>query len=169
MRFLLDNFDHPDGVSSFGTEWILFSDQVMGGHSQACVKTLTTSEGPCLHLQGQVNTQDGGFIQVALPLVHSRYLFDAAHFQGVYLTAKSPHTEGYYIHLRTRELSMPWQHYAAPLRLTPEWKEYQLPFDMFYPVSTGHPLNLERLTRIGLVAANQDFEADLKVAEIGFY
>jgi hypothetical protein len=170
MVYLLDDFSRKDDVSLFGTEWILFSDSVMGGESQAYTERLASAQEHCLELGGKVSlAQQGGFIQLALPLVHSRYLFDARHFQGVHLVARSGQSEGWYVHLRTRELSMPWQHYRAAFFPTPEWKIQQIPFELFYPVSTGHPLNLERLTRIGIVAGNKEFQAQIQLKEVGFY
>lgn len=171
MAYLLDDFSREDGCSLFGTEWLVFSDQVMGGHSEIRVQRIQEPTGAFLRIKGEVRPENQkGFIQVALPLVHSRYLFDARHFQGVYLQARAWQKEGWSIHLRTKELSMPWQHYRAPFYPTPEWTTYEIPFTLFYPVSTIHPLNLERLTRLGIVAAGeQAFQPQLELRAIGFY
>ena len=170
MAYLLDDFQRKDEVSRFGTRWFVFSDQVMGGVSSAQAY-YTQAEGTrCLRFEGQVSLENrGGFIQLALPLVHSRYLFDARHFAGIHLRVRSEQDEGWYLHMRTRELSMPWQHYRAAFFPTPDWSTLEIPFDLFYPVSTTHPLNLERLTRIGIVAGQQNFEARLEISQIGFY
>jgi hypothetical protein len=170
MAYLLDDFSREDGVSLFGTEWILFSDTVMGGESQAYSQRCKSDKGSCLELGGNVSlAHRGGFIQLALPLVHSRYIFDARHFQGVHLVARANQPEGWFIHLRTRELSMPWQHYRAVFFPTPDWAIHTIPFELFYPVSTSHPLNLERLTRIGIVAGQREFKAAIQIQEVGFY
>ncbi|MGV3525309.1 MAG: CIA30 family protein [Candidatus Sericytochromatia bacterium] len=167
MRYLLDDFQDP-ARSRFGTEWLPFTDEVMGGSSTVLAQRVEVDGHPCLRLQGEI-TQPEGFIQAALPLVHSRYLFDARHFEGVHLVCRSDQPQGYFIHVRTKELSMPWQHYRMAVFPTPEWAVHQLPFSAFIPVSTGHEINLERLTRIGVVAGQRAFHADLLVAEIGFY
>ncbi|PIQ23577.1 hypothetical protein COW36_13990 [bacterium (Candidatus Blackallbacteria) CG17_big_fil_post_rev_8_21_14_2_50_48_46] len=170
MAYLLDDFSREDEVSLFGTEWFVFSDQVMGGISQAQASHQQSPDGPLLHFGGKISLENqGGFIQLALPLIHSRYLFDARHFRGVHLLARANQREGWYIHLRTKELSMPWQHYRAPFYPCPDWEIHQIPFELFYPVGTGHPLNLERLTRIGIVAGQRAFQADLELKQIGFY
>lgn len=170
MTYLLDDFSRPDGPSLFGTEWIAFTDQVMGGTSQQQITREVYEGVSCLHLRGQVSLENnGGFIQAALPLIQSRYLFDARHFQGVHIVARSPQREGYFLHLRTKELSMPWQHYRAAFFPERDWTPLQIPFAAFYPVSTGHELNLERLTRLGIVAAGRAFEANIHISEVGFY
>jgi hypothetical protein len=170
MAYLLDDFQHPNEVSRFGTRWFIFSDQVMGGCSSARAHYRQHNGLRSLCFEGQVSLENqGGFIQLALPLVHSRYLFDARHFQGVHLRVKAEQREGWYLHLRTRELSMPWQHYRAAFFPTTHWQTLEIPFELFYPIGTNHPLNLERLTRIGIVAGQQDFEAQLELREIGFY
>lgn len=170
MAYLLDDFSREDGCSLFGTEWLIFSDQVMGGCSEVQVRREQDAGGPFLTLEGEVRLENqGGFIQLALPLVHSRYLFDARHFRGVYLQVRAWQHQGWYIHLRTKELSMPWQHYRAAFYPDRDWSTCEIPFELFYPVSTVHPLNLERLTRIGIVAEQNAFQPHLELRAIGFY
>lgn len=181
MTYLLDDFATPE-LSRFGTAWFLFTDQVLDGGSTGSMQIgplaaqdtdSNTSDDTRsrLSLSGEVNS-DKGFIQAALPLVHSRYLFDARHFSGVHLVCRSPGQPadgGYYLHLRTRELSMPWQHYCAPIQPGSDWSEQRIPFTSFQPTSTTHELNLELLSRIAIVAGQRVFSAELQVAEIGFY
>lgn len=50
MAYLLDDFSREDGVSLFGTEWLLFSDTVMGGESQAYSQRRESDKGNCLEL-----------------------------------------------------------------------------------------------------------------------
>ncbi|HEY9841459.1 MAG TPA: CIA30 family protein, partial [Candidatus Obscuribacterales bacterium] len=157
----------------FGTAWLLFSDQVMDGASQARSVYEIVQGQPCVRLQGELEPGSlNGFIQLALPLVHSRYLFDARHFAGVRLRCRSPQAdggEGFSIQLRTRELSMPWQHYRAPFVPTAEWQHHLIPFADFVPVQTAHVLNLERLSRLAIVAGPPPQSVDLWLAEVGFY
>lgn len=167
--FILDDFADAE-QARFGTQWIHFTDQVMGGLSEGQSEVTLKDDRSCLHLSGAVSLDNmGGFVQVALPLVHSRYLFDARHFQGVSLLCQSPEPEGYYVHLRTRELSMPWQHYRATFFPGRSWTQCQIPFEAFIPSGTGHPLNLSRLTRLGIVAGRKVFQPELYLAEVGFY
>ena len=169
--YILDHFKSAD-KSDFGTSWMAFSDGVMGGLSENSSTIQVNLNPPQLQLSGHVSLENnGGFIQMALPLLHSRYLFDAAHFKGVYLRTRSsnPQPSAYAIHLRTRELSMPWQHYRHPIAAQQDWQELFLPFADFEARSTNHSLTLSRLTRIGLVASGREFQANLSVSAIGFY
>ncbi|PKL79751.1 MAG: NADH:ubiquinone oxidoreductase [Candidatus Melainabacteria bacterium HGW-Melainabacteria-1] len=167
MTYLLDDFADSE-VSRFGTAWRFMCDQVMGGQSQGSLELTISDSKPCLHLHGQVAAEIG-FIQAALSLVHSRYLFDARHFSGVWLTCRSEQSEGFWLHLRSKELSMPWQHYAAAFEPVAQWRQLKIPFAEFLPQATGHELNLERLTSIGIACARRQFYPDLFVSEIGFY
>lgn len=170
MRFLLDDFALAE-QSHFGTAWMLFSDQVMDGASQGQIShECHEDKTACLHLQGDLNPGErNGFLQLALPLVASRYLFDARHFKGVELTCRATSPTGYWLLLRTKELSMPWQHFRAPLLPTPEWGTHQIPFADFVSFQTSHELNLERLSRLAILAGAPLTKPDLHLAEIGFY
>lgn len=172
MTYLLDDFASAD-QSRFGTSWFLITDEELGGDSSGDLQIQQAdSEPSVLKLSGSISTEKG-FIQAALPLIHSRYLFDARHFSGMHLVCRSlsqnPDSTGYYLQLRTRELSMPWQHYRAAIQPGHDWSELQIPFSEFKPISTTHELNLERLSRVGIVAGLQVFNPDLQLAEIGFY
>ena len=169
MTYLLDDFSDSERAL-FGTTWIQFSDQVMGGLSEGQAQYTQKDSLNCLRLSGAVSLDHmGGFVQVELPLVHSRNLFDAEQYKGVYVLCQSIEPEGYYIHLRTRELSMPWQHYRAAFFPGRIWTECQIPFEAFIPTSTGHPLNVQRLTGLGIVAGRRSFNPELYLAKIGFY
>lgn len=167
MTYLLDNFEQAE-VACFGTRWLIFSDQVMGGCSEG--QGVWHPELPGLQLCGNVSLENaGGFIQALLPLVHSRHLFDARHFSGVHLRGQSQLAGSYFVYLRSKELSMPWQHYRVRLPISSEMQSYQLPFSYFEPFSTNHALNLAYLTQISVVAADFKGPADLLLSEIGFY
>ncbi|MBF2053067.1 MAG: CIA30 family protein [Candidatus Sericytochromatia bacterium] len=166
MTYLLDDFKQAE-QARFGTHWMAFSDQVMGGCSDV---RLRHDPETGLQLRGSVSLQNqGGFIQAALPLVHSRHLFDARHFEGVHIRCLAPQPGSYFVHLRSKELSMPWQHYRASLPAEAQWQTLQVPFSAFEARRTNHPLNLAYLTRIAVVAAGFAGPAELWLSEIGFY
>lgn len=165
--FVLDDFSTATR-SRFGTEWIYGSDEVMDGSSRGQLAWSEADGRHLLRLSGEIET-DTGFILAALPLVHSRYLFDARHFAGVELCVRSPEAEGFWLQLHSKELSMPWQHYRAPFAPGPDWQTLQIPFSAFVPVGTAHELNTERLNRLAIVAGQRRFSPDLEISEIGFY
>lgn len=169
MTFCLDDFSNAE-QSSFGTRWLLFSDQSLGGQSQA--EADYAQEPKRVKIAGLLSPDfEPCFVQWVLPLVHSRYLFDAKHFEGVYIAYRSAHTH-LFLTLRSKELSMPWQHYRIALPTQSECIQQKFSLKDFLPYGTDHGLNPERLSRIGLMAeapseAKQNFEFEL--AEIGFY
>ena len=57
-----------------------------------------------------------------------------------------------------------------PLWLFPiEWREIGVPFDRFEPHRLAEPLDLRRPRRIGLVAIDRAFHADLVVSAVSLY
>lgn len=170
MSYLLDDFSDAE-VSCLGTRWLAFSDQVMGGASEVQMAHTEYQGRACLQLTGQIRSDNrGGFVLAALPLVPSRLLFDASAYQGVYLVSCSPQPAGHYrLQLRSRELSMPWQHFWAELQPTAEWQRFEIPFDSFQASHTHHSLNTHVLTRVGLAGVLPAESAEIYLAEIGFY
>lgn len=166
---ILDDFSRSDLISSLGTPWRGFSDQVMGGLSQQAI-TLTEIDGRrCLRLTGDVRLENnGGFIQMALDLATGGRTLDASDHQGVFLVARG-NGETYGVHLRTPDCSRPWQSYRAGFVAGAKWEEVRLPFDRFGPNRLTAPLNVGRLRRLGLVAIGRAFRADLAVAIVGLY
>ena len=65
MTYLLDDFSRPEGPSLFGTEWIAFTDQVMGGVSTAEVRQHERYGSACTCLSGRTSLENnGGFSSV---------------------------------------------------------------------------------------------------------
>lgn len=171
MTYLLDDFSRAE-ASLFGTAWELFSDQMLDGASEGRIErqAATADDPACLHLHGELHPgARNGFLQLALPLVSSRYLFDARHFSGVRIACRSLAPAGFGLLLRTKELSMPWQHYRADFAPTAQWAEYRLPLADFVPVQTAHALNSERLSRLAITVGPPAERVDFWLAEIGFY
>ena len=167
---LLDDFSRTDGRSAVDTRWEGFTDRVMGGRSDMSSGIVQTTDGPALHMTGQVTTENnGGFIQVRLPLSESG-LFDASQYRGVALTVRG-RGDNYYVHLRTRRTRMPWAHYAQKLPVTEAWQRVELPFDAFEGELTvgRRPVDTDRLRSVAVVAAKADFRADIQVRDIAFY
>jgi hypothetical protein len=163
---LIDDF--TSSRSALGTQWSTFTDRVMGGVSDAAA-TLETIDGtPCLRLRGRVRLErNGGFIQVALPLARGGAPFDASRFRGVSFLARGTGHD-YYIHLRSRETMLPWQHHAAAFRTGPAWAPVSLPWSAFEPQGIRTPLAPSGLIRLGLVAAKSAFDADVAIAALRF-
>lgn len=154
--------------SELGTRWRLFTDTVMGGVSSARLEVDRQADEPCLRLRGTVRLENnGGFVQMSLELAESG-LFDARGWRGLALRVRG-NGERYNVHLRTSDLDRPWQSYRASFTATPAWQTVEVPFERFEAHRTDAPLDLSRLTRIGLLGIGRAFETDLCLGELALY
>jgi hypothetical protein len=79
-------------------------------------------------------------------------------------------TEGehrYFLHLRTPQTRAPWAHFSAPLAVTDRWSTTLVTWSQFEPQGLRVPLDTSELLRLGVVAGQAAFEADLAVAWVG--
>jgi len=167
--FLIDDFSREDGLSAVGTRWQFFTDQVMGGVSTGAARFAVHEGRRSIRLQGRVSLENnGGFIQVALPLVTGDEPLDASNCRGVRIWARG-NEERYGVHIRTSDLGLPWQYYSAEFAAGAVWKKVDLPFSKFRPESSETALNPSRLTRVAIVAADKAFKADVAVSRLKFY
>jgi hypothetical protein len=110
---------------------------------------------------------NGGFVQVALDLA-PRAAFDASGYRGLRLVVRG-NARTYNLHLATLDLSLPWQSYRNSFPALPTWRQVSLPFATFVPYRVEAPLDLARLSRIGILALGSSFTAEVCLAQIGFY
>ena len=161
---LLDDFTAGGAASTWGPRWIAFTDDVMGGVSTMSAEH-HEGEVPHLHMTGDVRLENnGGFVQVALPL-DAEGPVDASEYRAIRLRVKGNGT-GYFVHLRTDDTRLPWQHYAAPFTAPEEWTDVEIPFADFEPASLRAPLDRSALRRIAVVAAKQRMRADVSIARV---
>lgn len=166
---LIDDSARPDLESALGTRWRGVSDRVMGGISRVRLDREALAGRACLRLRGEVRLDNaGGFIQAALDLDPAGEALDVSAFLGLRLTLRG-NDEDYAVHLRTSDLTRPWQSYRSTFRAPPRWREIELPFAGFRPHRTEAPFDPARLRRIGLVAIGRHFDADLAVARLELY
>ena len=167
--FLIDDFSREDGLSAAGTRWQLFTDQVMGGLSEGTARLVNFSGRRSVRLQGRVSlANNGGFIQVALPLEKEGKPFDASAYRGLRIWARG-NGELYQIHLRTADAELPWQYYWMGFSAADAWKRITLPFSKFKPETLEARLDPGRLTRVAIAAAGKAFKADVAVSGLEFY
>jgi len=165
-ELLLDDFTDQGGLSSFGTRWNGFTDRVMGGRSDMQVGIAETDDSPALKMRGSVRLDNnGGFIQVRLPLETGGGTLDATNFDGVALEVRGA-PGPYFIHLRTPDCRRPWQYYRAELPVTREWTKVFVPFADFKGKSIRAAADLGNLRSIALVAYGEAFEAELEVRRL---
>lgn len=163
---LLDDFTDTEGRSALGTTWQGFTDRVMGGRSDMEAGYVETDTGPALRMRGTVRLDNnGGFVQVRLPLAEGRRALDASDATAFVVEAMGA-PGPYYLHLRTTDTRRPWAYYRARLDVAGDWRRLVVPISAFEAVSTGTPLDPSRLLSLGLVAYGEPFEADLVVRRI---
>lgn len=166
---LIDDFRRNDFISCRGTRWRGISDRVMGGVSELSLCYRALRGRRCLQLAGQVRLENnGGFVQMALDLDPEGGDVDASSFTGLRLLVLG-NDQRYAVHLRTADVSRPWQSYRAQFDALPQWQEVKIPFRELMPHRIDAPLDLTRVRRLGLVAIGRAFQAELAVAEIAFY
>ena len=165
-RFLLDDFGRDDGCSAIGTRWRDFTDRVMGGRSDMQAGLVDTGKGKALRMSGRVRLDNnGGFIQVRLPLAQDDHAFDASRFDGIEITARG--TPGaYYLHLRTPDSSRPWQYFRARLPVSAAWTTLTVPFGDFEGKSIPGRPDFSRLRSIAVVAYGEAFDAEIENARL---
>ena len=110
---------------------------------------------------------NGGFVQAALDLSGTP-ASDASEYAGVLLQVYG-NGERYNLHLRTRDVRLPWQSYRASFEAPPRWQTLRLPFAQFSAHRIDAALDLRRLERAGIVAIGREFTSDLCIASLALY
>ncbi len=90
----------------------------------------------------------------------------AARFGGLQLTVCGV-PGSYFVHLRSADTRSPRQYYAAPLPVTASSQTVSLPWRTFIPASLKAPLDPSTLQRIGIVAGQAAFAADIAIGRLG--
>ena len=164
---VLDNLDEP-GKTTQGQSWSFFTDGVMGGISKGYVELKQIDKIPCYRMIGNVTTENnGGFIQIRSILNPP---IKINNYEGIYLKVFG-NNKKYFLHLRTPFTMAPWQYYSFSFQVSNEWVEIKAPFVKFKKSNFYQPEKLlnQNITSIGLVAGFANYQADICLAEIGFY
>ncbi|TVP73159.1 MAG: hypothetical protein EA339_04170 [Rhodobacteraceae bacterium] len=161
---ILEDGRGADLRAATGAEWRCVSDTVMGGVSSGQLRRTADA----LHLSGTVSLENnGGFVQMALPLAPRGQMLDATRFNALRLTVRGNDAD-YNLHLRSADMTAVWQSWRATFHAFPEWQEITLPFSQFTPHRTALAFDPSRLTRLGLVAIGQVMVVDLHLARLEF-
>ncbi len=161
-RLSSDNFNAQSRLA-----WSYVSDQVMGGVSEGRVTYIDENGESFARMTGRVSTENnGGFIQIRRA-VAKQSIGSAA---GVYLKVRG-NSQNYFIHLRTSGTVLPWQYYQADFETSAEWQVVRLPFAAFERSGSWlrQLIKPSSIRSIGIVAFGKDHQADIDIAEIGFY
>ena len=176
---VIDDLSETFPVTSCGSSWSGYTDQVMGGLSEGI---LTREEG--FHgrvanvLRGRVSLENnGGFVQMATYLSKDptrNPTVDASSYDGVELDVLydgPEESEAFNIHLKTEACIRPQSSYRATFEVPHgEWTTIRLPWSAFNgkgPGASETAFNDKALTRVGLVAIGKPMER-LVLAMSGF-
>jgi|SRR5208283_1005974 len=163
---VIDDLSRNFPVASIGTSWRLFTDRVMGGVSQGTLVRDTVAGRPAIRMRGEVSLENnGGFVQISLDLTKDLGVGNASAWFGVELDAVGD-DQAYNVHLRTEDLTRPWQSYRESFKADGQWRTIQLRFEKFLPHRTHVPLDTRRLRRIGVVAIGGSYAFDLAVGGV---
>lgn len=161
---LIDDFSNLE-ESNLGTRWQAFTDSVMGGRPRMSARLVPDGDSTVLRMTGSVSlANNGGFIQVRLPL-SERGSLDASDYAGIAVETRGRPGE-YFIHIRSQQTRLPWQHFKAPIPLDDTWQRTVIPFSSFLPDSVRGPLDTSRLTSIAIVAGGAAFDGDISIRRI---
>jgi hypothetical protein len=152
-----------------GGGWRGFSDQVMGGISDASLDKASVGGNSCIRLTGNVTREsNGGFIQMALYFGRQYDEFDASNFSGLELLVYG-NNEDYNLHVRTSDCGWHDESYRMTFFAKPEWQRVRVPWSAFAGSGVKAPLDTARLQRIAILGWMREFKADVSLAEISLY
>lgn len=157
-----------DDLSREPPQWQLFTDRVMGGISNGAMSREEVAGRPVIRMRGDVSLENnGGFVQIAIDLSPDGKAVDASSWRGLELDVVG-NGEEYSLHLRTEDLTRPWQSYRQSFRADPQWRTVRFLFKDLKAYRTDTALNLSRLRRIGIVAIGRAFSADISVGGLRY-
>lgn len=166
---IVDDLSGEPPIATIGTSWQIFTDRVMGGVSRGTMSRELVAGRPAIRMRGDISlANNGGFVQISLDLDQNGESVDASAWHGLALDIFG-NDETYGVHLRTADLSRPWQSYRQSFKAGPEWRVVTLPFRDFKPHRTDVTLDVGQLRRIGVVAIGREFEADISIGGVRFF
>ncbi|MEQ8658393.1 MAG: CIA30 family protein [Hyphomicrobiales bacterium] len=166
---VIDDLSRPAPQASNGANWQFIADGVMGGVSLGAMDREKVEGREASRMRGAVSLENnGGFIQMALDLAPDGSAVDASAFTGLEIDVTG-NGETYNLHLRTTDVTRPWQSYRQSFIARPTWETHRIPFADFTPHRIEALLDVTKLRRIGILAIGREFEADVSVGGLRFY
>ena len=169
MTSIIDDLTQPHPAAANAAAWQFIADGVMGGVSHGSIIRDRLDGRDALRMRGTVSLENnGGFIQMALDMSQDGSAIDASGFKGIEIDAIG-NGETYNLHLRTTDITRPWQSYRQSFIASETWETHRIPFIDFVPHRIETPLDLTKLRRIGILAIGRAFEADVSIGGLRFY
>lgn len=146
--------------------WRGISDQVMGGISSASVLQDVRQNASCSCLVGRTRLDNnGGFVQMRLEIEPDWLRAD---YQGVFIELYG-NAQDYNLHVKTTQLTRPWQSFRCTLSVEPQWTRFIVPYDQLHAHRTDAELQPMNIRSVAVVAIGQAFDVDVCVRRFGFY
>ena len=168
-KLVLSRFTNGENFIIPGGGWRGFSDRVMGGISNADLRTSRVGGKDCIRLTGNVTREsNGGFIQMAMYFGRQYDELNASGYKGLELLIYG-NNEDYNVHVRTSDCGWYDQSYRMTFFAKPEWQRLQIPWSAFEGNRIREPLDASRLQRIAVLGWMREFQADIALAELSLY
>ena len=75
----------------------------------------------------------------------------------------------YNLHVKTTELTRPWQSYRCTLAVEPQWMRFVVPYTQLQAHRTDIALQPADIVSVAVVAIGQAFDVDVCVRRFGFF
>lgn len=146
--------------------WSVISDQVMGGVSSATQHQEERHNSPCTCLVGRTSLDNnGGFVQMKLDIEPSELSTD---YQGLFIELTG-NAHDYNLHIKTAQLTRPWQSFRYTLSVEPQWTRFIVPFQQLLAHRTEAELQPAAIKSVAVVAIGEEFDVDVCVRRFGFF
>ena len=146
--------------------WKVISDQVMGGVSSALLQQDVRQDSSCSCLIGRTSLDNnGGFVQMKLDIARDELRAD---YQGLFIELYG-NSHDYNLHVKTTQLSRPWQSFRCSLSVEPQWTRFIVPYAQLSAHRTDAKLQPADIASVAVVAIGQAFDVDVCVRRLGFY
>ena len=160
---LIDVYHSAQHASS---PWSLISDQVMGGVSSAIQHQEQRDNSSCTCLVGRTSLDNnGGFVQIKLDIEPSEL---SADYKGLFIELTG-NAHDYNLHVKTAQLTRPWQSFRYTLSVGPQWTRFVVPFEQLLAHRTEAELQPAEIKSVAVVAIGQEFDVDVCVRRFGFF
>ena len=146
--------------------WVMISDQVMGGVSSAERRQEQRDNSHCSCLIGHTSlANNGGFVQMRFDIEPSCLRSD---YRGIFIELYGS-AHDYNLHVKTKQLSRPWQSFRCSLAVEPQWTRFIVPYAQLQAHRTDAELEPTKIRSIAVVAIGQAFAVDICVRRLGFF
>ena len=118
--------------------WVVISDQVMGGVSTAALHQDQRDNLTCSCLVGRTRLDNnGGFVQMKFDIQSSLL---RTGYQGIFIELYGSAHE-YNLHIKTTQLTRPWQSFRSSLAVEPRWTRFIVPYEQLQAHRTDAELD----------------------------